>query len=193
MVDEIVLAICALHTDGITAPSKGEIVNNMVGSYLRPGAPATARSALLTSHANDVEVYFKEAVKEAAPMIDLPYHFVTKQYYADTEKGSTVSLSSKAVATSWVSVFANGRASKTEGVRFVSEESQNDVLLMISIEKQASVVKGSNAALVAKVVDGAKYGALPLPDVARLTAGLSTGEESTEESSPAVEGITHKK
>ena len=180
MVEEISGAIFSLYCDGITAPSKSMIADHMVSGYLMPNAPITAKSAMLSSTADDVEKYFKESVKAAANDMDLPFHFVTRRFYLDTAKGEKVDTCSKSQLASWVSVFANGRSSKAAGVRFVEKESQNDALLMISIEKQQTTLVGAIDAFVAKTEAGVQHGALPAgATVARINADLAKNPGST--------------
>lgn len=140
MVGDFADSIVDLHKEGFIAMSKSQIVSGVVISSTKEEASTAVKTLLEDELANELERYFRDAVKEAASIIKRPYHMVTVKYFKERHKHSKYSMQEK------VSVFGASNG-KSAGVRFVPEGVTNDPMLLLTLEKRMD-----NSANVANAV-----------------------------------------
>jgi hypothetical protein len=163
MVAEFSESIVDLVASGNEAPSKGCIVDDVVDNNLGQDASPIIRSMMTDELANELERYWRDAVKAAADVINTPHHFVTKKYYK-----RKCYPKSKDECRSQVAVFGNGRTGPSEGVRFVPEDSHDDVYLAVALEKRMEGVNGQVKAVNKEIGKAVNSGSLPAADQKNL-------------------------
>lgn len=156
LVSEFSECVSLMVIDGITAPSKSQIVDCVARASLDESVSVAIKTMLEDELANELERYFPDVCKAAQEVLDAPFHLVNAEFYKKSRKSLA---KSKAVARTQVATFGNGRTGKAKGVRFVMQTSSVDIYLAIVAEKRQNttncIIKNTNEFLVGAVESGA--------------------------------------
>ena len=165
LVGEFSNSIVELVLEENYAPSKMDIIENVVNQSLGHGASIAIRTLMEDELANELERYFRDSVKAAADELDMPYHLVSRKYY--TRRSFPAS---KDIARTQIATFGNGRGNKAAGIRFVdtSQGDVNDIYLMLVAEKRMMNTKSIVDSTVDFVEKGVAKGALPVETMEAL-------------------------
>jgi hypothetical protein len=146
MVAEFCEAIVDCYVAGENVVTKTDIINTVIDTNLGHEASPAIRTMMEDELANELERYFRDAVKCATDIIDRPHHLITNKYFK-WEKA----LESKYTAEQCVAAFGNGRGAKAVGVRFVPEGVEDDPLWMIATEKNFNTMAAGVNTRMAKL------------------------------------------